>query len=75
MAGDHGLKTDPAIERWVAMRHNRHNNFHWTPRTTKHAFILLGVVPFAIYQFSYWIQDKIQLKGKLRGEALWINKD
>lgn len=53
MAGGHEtLRKDPAIERWVEMRHDLYKNFKWNGKTTRAAITWGLAVPVALYYLS-----------------------
>lgn len=43
---------DPAIERWVEMRHGLYKNFRWTGKSTRQTVMWGLVFPVAIYFIS-----------------------
>ncbi|KAF8610809.1 hypothetical protein BDV93DRAFT_550592 [Ceratobasidium sp. AG-I] len=71
MAGDHGgLKIDPAIERWGAMRDNLWRGFRMTPYAARKVTIWLGVVPLSVGLMATFLDTKINWAGKRKGESL-----
>ncbi|ORY84840.1 hypothetical protein BCR37DRAFT_377670 [Protomyces lactucae-debilis] len=64
------LKKDPAIERWVEMRHDLYRNFRWTSKSTRQVAMWGVAFPVALYYLAYATEGKWQLRGKTRGESI-----
>ncbi|KZV80722.1 hypothetical protein EXIGLDRAFT_406555 [Exidia glandulosa HHB12029] len=70
MAGGHGQKTDPAIERWAYMRENVYKHFQFTPTAVKRVVALGIVVPTLCYMIAADQSYKWDWRGKRKGDSL-----
>lgn len=52
----HGIKIDPAIERWAHLRENTHLYFAWNKRTTRRSLFWLAAVPVGLTYLAYKTQ-------------------
>ncbi|BFZ54975.1 hypothetical protein PYCC9005_002013 [Savitreella phatthalungensis] len=72
MAGS--LKTDPAIERWVEMRHNLHETFRWTGKSTRQVLIWGAIVPIGLFMLANATEGKFNLNAKRKDESIVVRK-
>jgi len=70
MAGFGCVKTDPAIERFNAMRENVYKHFRFTPRAAVQSIVGLVAFPVAIYLVSAATDTRYNWVGKRKGESL-----
>ncbi|EGD79406.1 hypothetical protein PTSG_09818 [Salpingoeca rosetta] len=62
-----GLKVDPAIERWGAMRETTVRHFRITPKTARQGFLWGLVVPLIIYEGAI---SEMKKRAVARGEEV-----
>jgi len=71
MAGGHEtLRHDRGFERWNIMRENSFLRFKFTARNSRNLFLLMGVLPAAVYYVATKFDNRIQLRGIAHGEKV-----
>jgi len=72
MAGENNpmLRTDPAIERWVAARDNVYQHFKFTPVKTRQVVGLMIVVPALCGLLASVTDNKYDWAGKGKNDSL-----
>ncbi|CDH52603.1 hypothetical protein RO3G_05662 [Lichtheimia corymbifera JMRC:FSU:9682] len=67
----HGIKIDPAIERWAHLRENTHLYFAWNKRTTRRSLFWLAAVPVGLTYLAYKTQGVWDFAASQTKAEMW----